>query len=128
MPSEQAIEAAAIAAHEVNRAYCAEIGDSSHLPWLQAPEALKESARAGVRLIINRGETGPEESHKAWMAYKQAEGWSWGPVKDAGKKTHPCLLPWSQLPQWHRAKDVIFGAVVRAVLDHYEFTCGQSDT
>ena len=124
MPTEQAIEAAAEAAHEVNRAYCAAIGDISHLSWLQTPEEIKQSVRAGVRLIIDRGTTGPEQQHQAWLDHYKAKGWRWGPVKDAGKKQHPCLLPWAELPLWQRAKDQIFGHVVRAVLEHHEACYG----
>lgn len=124
MPNEQAIEAAAEAAHAVNRAYCAALGDASHFPWLQTPEKIKESARAGVRLIIENPTTGPEQQHQAWFEHKRAEGWTWGPSKDPDTKTHPCLVPYGQLPPWERAKDQIFGHVVRAVLEHHEACFG----
>jgi len=124
MPSEQAIEAAASAAHEVNRAYCAAIGDTSQQPWAEAPEWAKESARAGVRLIIENPTTGPEGQHQAWFEHKRAEGWTWGPSKDPKAKTHPCLVPYAQLPPWERAKDALFGIIVRVVLDHFEATGG----
>jgi hypothetical protein len=110
------IEAAAHAAHEANRAYCRCIGDNSHLPWDEAPEWQKESARAGVRLIIAEPDTTPEESHKSWLAHKEAEGWVWGPDKDPVKKQHPCMVPYEQLPLEQRVKDEIYGLVVRAML------------
>ena len=37
-------------AHEVNRAYCEALGDTSQLSWEDAPEWQKASARAGVDL------------------------------------------------------------------------------
>ena len=49
------------------------------------------------------------------MASRIAEGWVWGPVKDFDKKTHPCLIPYSELPLEQQRKDAIFQGVVRGV-------------
>jgi len=61
------------------------------------------------------GEQSPAESHAAWLALKVAEGWIYGPVKDADAKTHPCCVPYSELPQAQRVKDFLFRAVVNAM-------------
>ena len=82
-------------AHEVNRAYCAD--------------------QSGVRAILADPTTTPEQSHEGWTVVKVADGWVYGPVKDADAKTHPCLVPYSELPPEQRAKDAIFGGVVRAL-------------
>lgn len=111
-----AIEEAARAAHEANREYCFTMGDDSQLPWDEAPEWQKESARAGVRAIAANPLTTPEESHIGWMALKHSEGWTYGPVKDPEAKRHPCMVPYGDLPEEQRAKDTIFGRTVRAVL------------
>lgn len=103
--------------HEANRAYCAALGDFSQLPWEQAPAWQRDSAVLGVALIVDHPETTPEQSHENWMAQKRADGWVWGPVKDPDAKTHPCLVPYADLPAEQRAKDYIFGAIVRALLE-----------
>lgn len=113
---EQAILIAARTAHEANRVYCAGLGDSSQLPWEQAPEWQRNSALAGVRAIIARPNMCAEDSHECWMKMKREEGWIYGPVKDPEKRTHPCMVEYDQLPAAHRAKDTIFGAVVRGIL------------
>lgn len=111
--NENMVEVIARAAHEVNRAYCAALGDASQPAWRDAPEWQKESARAGVHLHLS-GEHDPEASHQAWRELKYAEGWKYGPVKDADKKEHPCMVDFDNLPREQQAKDFIFSAVVKA--------------
>jgi hypothetical protein len=108
------VELIAEACHEANRAYCLSIGDTSQMPWADAPEWQRESAIKGVEFIrANPGAT-PEQSHESWMAEKRAAGWKYGPVKDPEKLEHPAFLPYAELPQEQRSKDYIFGAIVRS--------------
>ena len=101
--------------HEVNRAYCQSLGDHSQLAWEDAPAWQRESAVHGVVAILANPETTPEQSHLGWLREKAAAGWRYGPVKDAEKKEHPCFVPYGELPAEQRAKDYLFGAVVRAL-------------
>jgi hypothetical protein len=39
----------------------------------------------------------------------------YGEVKDAEKKTHPCIVPYKDLPPEQQAKDHLFKAVVSAL-------------
>jgi len=100
--------------HEVNRAYCAAIGDSTQVPWDVLPQELVNSSLLGVDFAIKHPEATPEQQHESWMASKFADGWIHGAVKDAEAKTHPCLVPYDQLPIEQRLKDALFQAVVRA--------------
>lgn len=97
--------------HEVNRAYCEALGDMSQVSWDDAPEWQRESARMGVDLHL-MGDFGPEASHISWMTQKLNDGWVYGPVKDAEKKEHPCIVPFAELPLEQQAKDFIFRAIV----------------
>lgn len=110
------LTAAARAAHEANRSYCLWLRDHSQPHWESAPDWQKESAISGARLIYHNPDTTPRKSHENWLKDKTAEGWVYGPVKCAIDKTHPCMVPYDALPPAQRAKDSIFGAVVRAVL------------
>jgi hypothetical protein len=109
------IEAVARVCHEINRAYCAALGDNSQPAWEDAPEWQKGSARAGVRMHMDNPNAGPEASHEAWMAQKLADGWVLGPFKDPERKTHPCLVPFDLLPRDQQAKDYLFRATVHAL-------------
>jgi len=100
--------------HEVNRSYCSIIGDSSQPCWAEAPEWQRRSAEIGVAAHLSNPSMTAEDSHKSWLAVKESEGWVWGPVKDAEKKEHPCMVPYSELPATQQAKDHFFKAIVSA--------------
>ena len=112
--NDKTIEAAAEAAHETNRIYCTTIGDASQVPWKDAPEWQRKSAIEGVRTAL-AGAT-PEQQHEAWCESKRRDGWTLGATKDADAKTHPCLVPYTALPPEQRAKDSLYGAVVRGMV------------
>lgn len=111
--NQKLIEACAQAAHGANRAYCQAIGDDSQLPWDEAPDWQRVSAREGVASAMNGAS--PEQLHEAWTLSKERDGWTYGKVKDAEAKTHPCLVPYLELPAEQQAKDALFGSVVAAV-------------
>lgn len=115
MTTSLMIERIARVAHEVNRAYCASQGDDSQKPWGLAPKWQRESARAGVQFHLDNPDAGPEASHNEWSARKIAEGWVYGPLKDPAAKTHPCLVPFEDLPKAQQAKDYLFRAVVHTM-------------
>lgn len=98
--------------HEVNRAYCQAIGDDTQASWEFAPQWQRDSAIKGVQFHLGNPDASPSDSHNSWLAEKEAAGWKYGPVKDADKKEHPCVVPYDQLPEQQRAKDYIFKAVV----------------
>ena len=102
-------------AHEINRAYCASLGDTSQPAWEDAPEWQKNSALVGVDMHLAKPDATPEQSHESWLAQKLAEGWKHGPVKDAEKKEHPCCVPYADLPAEQKAKDYLFRGVVHAL-------------
>ena len=106
-------EAIARVCHEACRAYCQALGDNSQLLWEEAPEWQRRSAVAGVRNALSNPGVTPEQSHHLWMETKLAEGWKYGPAKDAEKKVHPAMLPYDKLPREQKAKDYLFLAIVR---------------
>lgn len=110
-------EVIARVAHQVNKAYCEALGDMSQPDWKDAPEWQRSSARMGVDLHT-MGDFGPEASHISWMKQKVEEGWVYGEAKDPAAKTHPCIVPFNQLPVAQQAKDFIFRGVVHALRDY----------
>lgn len=101
--------------HEVNRAYCQGLGDASQPSWIQAPHWQRESAVKGVAFALANPLATPAGMHRAWCEQKVADGWRYGEVKDAERKTHPCLVPYDHLPATQRAKDSLFLAVVHSM-------------
>lgn len=101
----------AAACHTFNAALCAALGEAQP-SWVDAPEDIKNSAIAGVEYALANPDVTPEQQHEAWMEFKAREGWTYGEVKDAEKKTHPCMVPYDQLPALQKAKDHVFRATV----------------
>lgn len=101
-------------AHEVNRAYCTAIGDTSQPAWKDAPEWQKDSAISGVMHFMKDIHVTPQSMHENWMRDKVADGWVYGLYKDPVNKEHPCLVPYDELPLEQRVKDHLFLAVCNA--------------
>lgn len=106
--TQEHIERIACRCHESNRIYCQSMSDNSQASWFDAPEWQKESARDGVLFMIRNNFPTPAESHQNWMNHKHHDGWVLGPVKDEVAKTHPCMVPYDNLPEDQRKKDHIF--------------------
>jgi hypothetical protein len=70
----------------------------------------------GACNLTENPELTPAQSHSCWMAHKKSEGWVYGEEKSEEHRTHPCMVPYDQLPDEQKFKDTLFGAVVRAVL------------
>lgn len=107
------VELVARVCHEANRVLQIHAGEVpiSHA-FDSASQDQKSSAAIGVHHALN-GQT-PEELHISWCETKEAQGWVYGPVKDEVEKTHPCLVPYSELPLNQKIKDHMFSAIVEA--------------
>lgn len=102
-------------AHEANRALCRGLGDHSQPPFDEAPVWQVESATNGVAAIVDGVVTAPHQSHDSWSREKLENGWKYGLVKDPEAKTHPCLVPFEELPEEQQRKDHLFFAIVTAI-------------
>lgn len=102
--------------HQVNKAFCLGIGDNSQPEWELAPDWQRNSAINGVKAHIESGLTMlPQDSHESWMKQKESEGWVYGETKDVARKTHPCMIPYDQLPNEQKIKDLLFREVVHTL-------------
>lgn len=100
--------------HEANRALC-KANREEAFAWSEAPENQRSSAVAGVEYMLKYPSVPDSAQHDAWMAHKAADGWRYGPVKSVEEKTHPCMVPYEELPPEQRVKDALFRAVVTAL-------------
>lgn len=114
MPVDKAIGDIARVCHDANRAWQIASGDPAiSPPWDDAPEWQRASAIEGVSRALG-GATG-EQLHQDWCEFKIAGGWVYGSIKNETAKTHPCLVPYSELPVEQRRKDDLFAAIVAAL-------------
>ncbi len=100
--------------HEATRAMQALHGDECPSPpWEQAEPEHIESSVASVKAI--RAGATPEDLQADWAVRKLADGWTYGPRKDHAAKTHPCLVPFAELPPSQQFKDRVYHAIVHAL-------------
>lgn len=113
----EAVDTAARTSHEVNRAWCQYNGDDSQPAWDDAPEWQRDSAINGAIFHLDNPDAGDDASHQSWMAEKLIAGWVYGEVKnpDAEPPTHPCIVPFEDLPREQQFKDRLFRTIVHAV-------------
>jgi hypothetical protein len=102
-------------AHEINAAFCRSIGDDSQPSWEDAPDWQKESAVNGVIFHIENPEAPPSASHDNWYSEKADSGWVYGEIKDPVAKTHPCMVPYDELPTEQKSKNYLFKQVVHSL-------------
>jgi hypothetical protein len=102
----------------------------SMVPWEELPEHLRDSNREAAANIrtkldaigcditvtgdwdVKPFEFSSEElelmarmEHERWGEEKLREGWRYGPTRDDARKTHPSLVPWSELSEEEKDKD-----------------------
>jgi hypothetical protein len=106
------VELIARVCHEANIAIQIHADEEPSPNWDLAPSWQKESAKDGVISAL-AGKT-PEQLHESWCDFKKADGWIYGPVKSEEAKTHPCLVPYDELPAVQQLKDHIFNSIVRS--------------
>lgn len=98
--------------HEANKGYCESLGDFSQVTWEDADRWQKESAIAGVQFCLENPDAPASANHDSWLAKKEKDGWVYGEIKDVENKTHPCMVPYEQLPVEQQKKDALFKAIV----------------
>ncbi len=115
MVHSQEIEKIARTVHEALRAWAAANGQVPYPAWRRAPKWMKDSSIESVRYVLENPKAQASAQHDQWMAQKIRDGWRFGEVKDADKKTHPLLIPYEQLPEIERKKDALLNATVLAL-------------
>lgn len=104
------LEQVAIVCHQGNIAAQIAAGETPSPRWVWMRPEIKESTREGIRNAM-AGST-PEEMHASWSKNRLDAGWVYGEVKDEVAMTHPCLVPYSELPEEQRVKDFVMLDVV----------------
>lgn len=103
--------------HEAIRAYQVAHGETPTEGWDEAEPWQRQVTIAGVRFRAAHPTATAQELHEAWASELRSLGWTLGPYKDARAKTHPSLVPFSELPVRERRKDDLFAAIVGALIE-----------
>lgn len=101
--------------HESNKALCDAAGDFTQPPWFLMTPHAQDMTISGINALLKEPDLTSEQVHEKWVQAKLDAGWSWGPEKNEEKRTHPCIVPWSELPEEQRAKDDLFKAIVNSL-------------
>lgn len=111
MPETITITQLARVIHEANRAYQSALGQPVDPDWDTCGQSendiwRQESTINSVKDLL-AGNVDFEEQHNRWLQERFAGGWVIGPVKDPVAKTSPALVPWDQVPDTEKAKNVL---------------------
>lgn len=63
---------------------------------------------SGIELpddLIQLAETLAENVHEVWSKGRMDQGWAYGPERDDDSRHHPCLRPYSELPEEEKDYD-----------------------
>ena len=81
------------------------------------PKPLDTSKVSLTGPVVDLTELLAENSHENWAAQRISEGWKYGPQRNDAKKEHPCLVPYSDLPDSEKEYDRISAMeTLRAIL------------
>ena len=109
------VNIAARLAHEANRVLQDINQEEISAPWGVTTQENRDSTSEGV--LKSWSGNSPEQLHESWSTFKRECGWVYGEVKDEEKKTHPCLVPYSELPEDQRLKDFVFQGITKSIQD-----------
>lgn len=107
------IEDIAQVVHEAIRGFQRILGEQVIPSWERLDLDMRRSTMTGVESALEGH--GPEYNHEMWCNTRKAQGWVYGEEKDFLKKTHPCLVPYPQLPPEQKAKDALVISISKAL-------------
>ena len=119
LTDNELIENIARACHNANKEYCESLSDDSQPTWELAPQWQKDSAINGVIYRIKNPDVTNEDMHDNWLRSKIKDNWVYGEVKDEEKRTHPCMVPYHDLPKEQQVKDALFSHTVDTMVGLY---------
>lgn len=69
------------------------------------PKPIDTSAVQVSEELMQLGEYLAKNTHEVWAQQRMAEGWTYGSMRDADRKTHPDLIPYEELPEGEKVYD-----------------------
>ena len=109
------LEAIARVIHAAIRTWSTAHGQPDMPDWDVAPQWMKDSTFASIQFVLEHPDADAGAQHVQWMNQRRAQGWTYGPVRDEARKTHPMLVPFDQLPIMEQKIDELVSAIGRAL-------------
>jgi hypothetical protein len=104
--------------HAANMAVQKLLGDECpSLEWEDEDEFIRKTSTGEVQMIL--AGASPEETHNEWCERLFDQGYICGLVKSRTMKTHPCLVPFRDLPIEQKRKVRMIHAIVLALTIDY---------
>jgi len=104
--------------HAANRIIQKHLHDECpSLEWESEEEFIREASVGEVQMIL--AGRSPEETHNEWCDRLFSQGYICGLVKSREMRTHPCLVPFRDLPVEHKRKVRMIHAIVLALTIDY---------
>lgn len=102
------------ACHVMNMA-CRKLQNEKETAWVDSTDDVRQSAISGVKHVMANPDITPEQIHDEWMAYKKKQGWQYGETRSDDAKTHPGMVPFSELDPVEQLKDIVFVNTVKTL-------------
>lgn len=102
--------------HEVSNAMKSFYGEAKGKAFDKLSEEEVHELVVACTAVGENPNMSPADVHQLWVDAKLRKGWKQGEVLDQNAMTHPCLVPYEQLSPEDQVKDVIFLAVIKAML------------
>jgi hypothetical protein len=93
---------------------------------------LRQDAPAGAT-VVRIEESDPRleslaiREHDRWVARKVKTGWQFGDPRDDARKLHPCIRPWTELPENEKDKDRMMVREIPDIVAAAGMTLAHSD-
>jgi len=102
--------------HAAHQSYRGLINETPQDKWDNLKPERQAKLVQAVYRVINHPDITQQAQHGEWVKCIVKYGWKYGEVYDEGKKEHPCILPYSLLPENQKKKDALFLAIVNALM------------
>lgn len=109
---DEALARIAEVVHEAIRAWQRANGQKPAPSWSRAPQWMRRDTTTAVTRRLSNPGAPASAQHDDWMEMKSRDGWRFGKAKSGVRKTHPLMVPYSDLPEVERRKDALVAAVI----------------
>lgn len=113
MVSQKMLYLLAEACHEAVKIVSEQILSEDKKEWKLISSEDKSRLINAIRRTIDEKITDPAVAHGNWIVDMEKDGWKQGEEFSNENKTHPCMVPYDQLPTGQQTKDYIYLSILK---------------